>query len=351
MKIGFFELEGWEQKIILRALETHEVYLSKSRLASDSLPGDSSLEAVSVFVESQIDRAVLDHFPHLRFIATRSTGYEHIDLDECTRRNIIVSHVPAYGDNTVAEFTFGLLLNLTRKIYAAVDQVKETGSFALAGLRGTDLLGRAIGVIGTGRIGKEMIRIAHGFGMRILAYDIAPDTQFAQETGFEYRSFEDLLHNADIITIHCPLTPETRHLINKGNVFQIKRGALLLNTARGSIVSTEALVYALQEGIISGAALDVLEEEGDTKDELNLLVQGHPKRDELATMLRNHLLMKMPNVLITPHLAFDTSEALQRILHTTVLNLKYFIDGRPVNVVRPEVLPSVEGEKGISGHE
>jgi D-lactate dehydrogenase len=336
MRIAFFELEGWENRTILHALQAHEVYLSKEKLTAENLPPDQGFEAISVFVDSRIDRAVLGRFPKLKLIATRSTGYDHIDVAACRERNIVISFVPGYGDNTVAEFTFGLLLSLVRKIYEGIDRVKETGSFSIDGLRGIDLLGRTIGVIGTGRIGKQTMKIAHGFGMRIIGYDPHPEPNFARETGCEYRSLEELLRISDVISMHCLLTPETRHLINKSNVALIKRGAYLVNTARGAIVSTEALVYALQEGILAGAALDVLEEEGETKDELRFLASGHPQSDELATMLRNHILMKMPNVLITPHLAFNSVEALQRILNTSLMSIRSFTDGQPINTIPTE---------------
>jgi len=333
MRIAFFELEGWENHLILKEFSTHEVYLSRNKLTPDEVTSDTGFEALSVFVDSRLTADVIAKFPNLKFIATRSTGYDHIDIAACKARGIAVSYVPGYGDNTVAEFAFGLLLSLTRKIYAGVDRVKETGSFSLEGLRGVDLLGRTIGVIGTGRIGRHALRIAKGFGMRIVAFDPHPDSTFASDTGFEYVDLETLLRMSNVITIHCPLTPETKHLINKENISLIKRGAYLVNTARGGIVSTEALIHALQEGILAGAALDVLEEEGETKDELHMLTEGHPNAEALSTMLRNHILMKMPNVLVTPHLAFNSVEALQRILGTTLVNIKTYAEGRPVNLV------------------
>ncbi len=333
MRIGFFELEGWENKNILRELHAHEVYLTRETLTANTLPTERNLEIISVFVDSRITDKVIDHFPKLKLVTTRSTGYDHIDLQACKARNVQVARVSGYGDNTVAEFAFGSLLNITRKIYESIDRTKESSSFSITGLRGTDLLGKTLGIIGTGRVGKEMVRIASGFGMRVVACDIAPDAEFARQTGTEYCSLEDLLKKSDVISIHCPLKNETKHLLNKNNVGLMKRGVYLINTARGGIISSEALIYGLREGIIAGAALDVLEEEGETKDELQLLTSGHPRADELAEMLRNHILMKMPNVHITPHIAFNSAEAMQRILHTTILNINSFIEGQPTNLV------------------
>lgn len=332
LKIGFFELEGWEDKVVIDALGK-EIYLSKKKITSDDLPVQDDFEIISIFVDSRIDEEVLTHLPKLKFLTTRSTGYDHIDLVACKKRKITIAYVPGYGDNTVAEFTFGLILNLTRKIYQAIDQIKEITSFSLKSLRGIDLKEKTIGVIGTGRIGKEVIKIANGFGMKVVAYDPFPNPELAKTMGFKYVTLEDLLKDSHIITIHCPYCKETKHLIHKGNINLIKRGAYLINTARGGIVETGALIQALQNGILAGAGLDVLEEEGETKDEIHFLRASSLKTEELKTLLQNHILMRMPNVLITPHNAFNSQEALERILDTTIKNIKGFIKGKPVNTI------------------
>jgi D-lactate dehydrogenase len=334
MKIGFFELEGWEKDLIEKNLGQNELFFSSEKIDDLNLPEKNDFDIISIFVDSRINSTVLNHFPNLKCIATRSTGFDHIDILECQKRNITVLYVPGYGDNTVAEYAFGLLLNLTRKIYQAVDRIKETGSFDLKDLRGIDLKGKTIGIIGTGRIGKEAIKIAHGFGMNVLAYDLYPNEELAKNLNFKYVSLDELLANSDVISIHCPYTPQSHHLINKENIFKIKKGAYLINTARGGIVETEALVLGLQNGILAGAGLDVLEEEGETKDELFTLVSRHPKEEELKVMLENYILMKMPNVLISPHNAFNSQEALERILKTTLDNILSFISGSPQNVVK-----------------
>jgi D-lactate dehydrogenase len=333
MKIAFFELEGWEKELITKELSNHEIYFFDSKLVEEILPPQNDFDVISIFVDSRINAKVLDYFPNLKCIATRSTGFDHIDIEECKKRNIQVLYVPGYGDNTVAEFAFGLILNLTRKIYQAIDQIKESSSFDLKNLRGTDIKGKTIGIIGTGRIGKEMIKIAKGFEMNILAYDPYPDLNFSKELNYKYVSLDELLVNSDIISIHCPYSQSTHHLINKENIVKIKKGAYLINTARGAIIETEALVWALNEKILAGAGLDVLEEEGETKDELFALSFSRPNSDELKTMIENHILMKMPNVLITPHNAFNSIEALQRILNTTTQNILSFIQGNPKNSV------------------
>jgi D-lactate dehydrogenase len=332
MKIAFFELEGWEPEIIKRAFPEHELFFSPLS-ASDYFGEMVDFDAISVFVNSKLDKQVLQKFPHLRFVTARCTGYDHIDLVACAERNIIVSYVPGYGDNTVAEFAFGLILNLTRKMYGAINQVKETGSFDFKNFRGIDLKGKTIGIIGTGRIGKEAIHIAKGFEMNVLAYDLYPNEEYAKTAGIRYVPLNELLQNADVISLHAPYTKETHHIINMENITQVKHGSYLVNTARGGLVETDALVYALQNKILAGAGLDVLEEEGVVKDEMKFLRERSPDEHTMKTVLENHLLMGMQNVLITPHNAFNSQEALERILNTTLKNIEGFTKGSPINTI------------------
>lgn len=333
MKLAFFEIEGWEEAIIKEHFKDGDVFVTSEKLSPSCIPEQKDFEVISVFVNSVLDKETIEKFPNVKLITTRSTGYDHIDIAVCKERGIAVAYVPGYGDNTVAEFAFGLLLNLTRKLYVAIDQIKETGSFSLANLRGVDLKGKTFGVIGAGRIGREAIRIAKGFGMEVIAYDPYPNEEFSKTLGFRYVSFDELLAGSDVISLHVPYTKETHHLINTSNVSRIKRGTYLINTARGAIVETNALVMGLEQGIFAGVGTDVLEEEGEMKDELNLLMVGHPNEEELKRMLQNHILMHMPNVLITPHVAFNSHEALLRILTTTLENIQGFLQGKPINFV------------------
>ncbi len=332
MNIGFFELEGWEEPIIRSKLASHELFLSSDVIEESALPAKNDFDILSVFIDSRITKEVLSHFPKLKFIATRSTGFDHIDVASCTKKGIQVSYVPGYGAHTVAEFSFGLILSLTRKIYHAVDQMKESQSFSLVGLRGVELQGKTIGIIGVGSIGKEMIDIARGFEMRVLASDPVQDQELARQKGFEYLELEELLSQSDIISIHCVLTLKSYHLINMKNIELVKRGAYLINTARGGIVETAALIKGLKEGILAGVALDVLEEEGEIKDELEFLSRGQVQAEGLKIMLQNHALIKMPNVLITPHNAFNSKEALGRIIQTTIDNIEGFVSGNPIHL-------------------
>ncbi len=334
MKIAFFEIEPWEAEYMKESLPGHELFFYEDRLDADHLPERFDFDVVSIFTNCKLDSQTMALFPQLKFVATRSTGYDHIDIIEAEKKSVPISNVPSYGENTVAEFAFALLLALSRKIFKSYDRIKESGSWSLDGLQGFDLKGKTIGVVGTGRIGRHSIRMAKGFDMNVVAFDAFPDDKLAVEAGIKYLPFEELLKVSDIITIHVPDLPTTRHMINMENISLIKRGAVIINTARGSVVETAALVKGLSEGIIGGAGLDVLEEEVPTKDEKGFLLGGRTDEHDLKIMLQNHLLIDMDNVIITPHNAFNTKEALERILQTTVENINAFVIGGPKNAVR-----------------
>jgi D-lactate dehydrogenase len=335
MRFCFFEVEGWEQEIISCQdfAKNNDIVYEKEKLDKFCLPKQNDFDIIVIFVNSRIDKEVLNYFPNLKLICTRSTGYDHIDLNECKNRNIKVAYVPGYGDNTVAEFTFGLILNLTRKIYQSIDQIKEMELFDLKNLRGIDLKDKNLGVIGTGRIGKEVIKIAKGFSMNVIAYDPFPDNDFALKYNVRYTTLDQLLKDSDIVTLHCPYSKSTHHLINQSNIKLMKKSSYLVNTARGAIIETKAVVDALKSGILAGFASDVLEQEKEIKSEADYLAKEFLNKEELEVMLYDHILMKMPNVLITPHNAFNSIEALQRILNTTIDNINGFLSNRPVNLV------------------
>jgi len=324
MKIAFFEIEQWEAEYIKNLLPDFNLFFSQEKLNKDNLPEKRDFEIISVFVGSSVNGEVINAFPNLKLITTRSTGFDHIDLKFAKEKNISTAYVPGYGDNTVAEFAFGLILTLSRKIYEAADRLKETCDFSLVGLRGFDLAGKTIGIVGTGRIGRHMVKIAKGFEMNIVASDVKPDENFAKEARFKYVSFDELLAVSDIISLHVPNIESTNHLINSQNINKIKKGAILINTSRGAVVETSALIKGLNEGILGGAGLDVLEEEGAISDEKELILYGRPEEHNLKTIIQDHVLIDMPNVIVTPHNAFNTGEALRRILDIDVENIKSF---------------------------
>ncbi|MBI4983435.1 hydroxyacid dehydrogenase [Candidatus Woesearchaeota archaeon] len=333
MKIGFFELENWEKEPLQKAFPKDVLVFEKGKLTSKNAEKYKELEAVSVFIYSNLDEKALTKMPKLKLITTRSTGFDHINLKVCKKKNILVCNVPTYGENTVAEHTFALILALSRKIIDCVERTKR-GSFDLEGLRGFDLRGKTLGVVGTGNIGKHVVRIAKGLDMNVLAFDAFPNPQLAKEIEFTYVSMDKLLKDSDIVTLHVPYLPQTHHLINKKSFSKMKKGAYLINTSRGGIVDTDALVEALKSGRLAGAGLDVLEEESELAEERELVSKDFPQKCNLKTLIENHILLTMPKVIVTPHNAFNTHEALMRILQTTIDSINGFKSGKTVSVVR-----------------
>ncbi len=333
MKAIFFETAPWERRFLKQALRLHRL---QTQFVAEPLTDETrrlaaSADVLSVFIYSTLTAALLQRLPRARLIATRSTGFDHIDLKACRRRHIDVSNVPSYGENTVAEHTFALILALSRNIHKAyVKTIKS--DFSLEGLQGFDLKGKTLGVVGAGHIGLHVIKMAKGFGMNVLAYDVRKNIFLSEVLDFEYAPLEVLLRRSDIVSLHTPYAPSTHHLMNRERFKMMKRGALLINTARGGLIDTDALVWALDEGIVSGAGLDVLEGEELVKEERQLLSKDFAK-SKLATALKNHILLHRENVVITPHIAFDSKEALQRILETTVGNIIAFMSGTPTNLV------------------
>jgi D-lactate dehydrogenase len=335
MKITFFDVPKEEQPIFLELFAGMDVTLYEERLTDNNIEKAIDADVISVFISSVINKDIIDFLPNLKFIATRSTGFDHIDLDYCKSKGIQVSNVPAYGSHTVAEFAFGLLLSLSRKIFEAGRQLKEEGDFSIYPLQGFDLNGKTMGVVGTGKIGKNSIKIAKGFGMNVVAYDLYPDMAFAKENDFAYKSLAEVLAESDAITLHAPYTKENHHLINKENVLKMKKGVYLINTARGELIDTDALILGLKEGIIAGAGLDVMEGERELKDEMEILASEDKSGmvKDYKTLLEDRVLMEMPNVIITPHVAFYSKEAEMEIIKMSVENVKGFVSGKAQNLV------------------
>ncbi len=332
MKIAFFEVEKWEEDYLRYKLRKHQILFFKNELNNINVKKIADCEVICGFIYSKVDKNILDNLPKLKSICTMSTGFDHIDLDACKNRKISVYNVPYYGENTVAEHTFALILALSRKLVDSVERVKRN-DFGLKDLMGFDLKGKTLGVIGPGHIGQHVIRIAKGFEMNVLAYAPIKDLKPAKKLGFKYSTFESLLKNSDVISIHCPLNKSTEHMINLKNIKLIKKGAYLINTARGSIIDTKAMVYALDHGILAGAGLDVLEGEDYLKEEKQLLHAKFLKEADWKTFIQTHLLLKEKNVIVTPHNAFNSKEGLMRILDTTLENIDYSIKNKTKNKV------------------
>lgn len=340
MKAVFFECDRDDRNYYRRLNELADLTFYRGTVQDVVGAGHGAWDEcgiVSTFVRSELKQPDIERFPSLRLICTRSTGFDHIDLGETAHRGITVSNVPSYGENTVAEHTFALILALSRNLRRAYLQ-SRTGKLDPAALQGFDLEGKVLGVVGAGRIGLHAIKIGKGFGMRVLAFDVRQDGFLAELMGFTYVPLDQLLRQADVITLHAPYTQSTHHLINRETLKEVKRGALIINTARGELIDTEALVWALDEGILGGAGLDVLEGEGLMGEEDLELLRRETGRQKLLTLITNNILMNRENVIITPHIAFNSAEAVERIRLETVKNIEAFLAGHPRHVVNPPVL-------------
>jgi len=332
MKTLVTEAEDWEKQSFKKLMEQHEVFFVDEPLNKELADKYSDVEIICPFIYSSLQAQDLQRLSELKLIATRSTGFDHIDSDYCTKNQITVCNVPSYGKNTVAEHVFGLILTISHNLREALDRTRR-GDFSISGLQGFDLRNKTLGVIGTGDIGQCVITIAKGFGMRVLAFDANPDRDTAQQAAFSYVDMEELLETSDIITLHVPANKQTRHMISTDQFSRMRKGAVLINTSRGSIVDVEALLHALSEGRLLAAGLDVLPEEPTIREEAELLRTLYQEEHDQRTLLADHVLLRLNNVYITPHSAFNTREAVQRILNTSVDNITGFIAGSPQNVV------------------
>jgi D-lactate dehydrogenase len=332
MKIVIFETEPREAREFDALKPGRDLILTEQPLRADNAAQYAEAQVLSTFIYSKLDRAVLAQFPKLQLIATRSTGYDHIDMAFCAERGIKVSNVPTYGENTVAEHVFALLLTISHRLREAMERARS-GRFSPQGVEGFDLQGKTLGVIGTGNIGRHVIRIAKGFAMEVVAFDVKPDEAIAGELGVRYATMDDLLATADIITLHVPALPQTEHLLDAKAFARMKPGAIVINTARGSIIDARALIEALRSGKLAAAGLDVLPDEPLIREEAELISSIYDNKQDIRDLVADHVLLNMPNVVVTPHSAFNTREAIRRITTTTVSNIVSFLDGRPVNVV------------------
>jgi len=331
MKVVVFEVEERERHIFERMC-SGECTLTAEPLRAANVDEHADAEIVSTFIYSELTADVIARLPRLKLIATRSTGFEHINAEACRQRGIMVCNVPTYGANTVAEHIFALLLAISHRLPEAIDRAQR-GYFSPLGLVGFDLDGKTFGCVGTGSIGKHVIKIAKGFGMDVLAFDTRPDMGFSVAMGFRYGSLDHVLANADIISLHVPSMPETHHMLNAAAFAKMKNGVVVINTARGDLIETNALIQALTSGKVAAAGLDVLPDEPMIREEAELINSIFSKEHDLRNLVANHVLLRMRNVIVTPHSAFNTREAVGRIAETTAANIADFLAGRPQNVV------------------
>ncbi len=324
MRVAMFSTHKYDKTSFEEANSSfhHDLTFLSAPLESATASLAEGFPAVCTFVNDHLDAAVLSRLANggTKLIALRCAGFNNVDLKAAEVNGITVARVPAYSPYAVAEFTVGLLLALDRKIPRAWNRVRED-NFSLEGLLGRDLHGKTAGVIGTGKIGSLVANaLLHGFGCKVLAYDIYPNAEL-EARGVHYVELEQLFGDADLICLHCPLTPESRHMINAHTLALVKPGVLLINTARGALVDTKALTDAVESGKVGGVAMDVYEEEAHLffEDLSNEVVT-----DELFQRL-----LTFPNVLVTGHQAFFTKEALAAIAKTTLENVSDFEAGHP----------------------
>lgn len=336
MKILFFNTNPDEEAYWKKNLKEKDAKFFLDNIAGSQLEKDdwkAEILCIRNRMGDLIDRETLDKFKNIKLIVTRTTGFDHIDLAECRKRGIQVSNIPSYGENTVAEHTFALILSLSRNVHKSYVRTQED-DFSIQGLCGFDLREKTIGVVGVGQIGKHVVKIAKGFGMNVIAYDNNQDKILSEVLNFKYtQDLNELLKKSDIVSLHLPYGESTHHIINKESFSQMKPGAILINTARGGLVDIDALYEALRSGKLSGAGLDVIEGEEIINEEKDLLFSSK-NVDKLKSLFKSKAIFKMDNVVFTPHNAFNSKEAIERILDTTVQNIESFAEGKPVNLVK-----------------
>lgn len=332
MQIHVFEVDAFERDLFEPLTAEHDVRFHEEPLTPENVHDAADAEVISPFIYSQLGGDTLSRLERLKLIATRSTGVDQIDMNHCEANDVTVANVPSYGKNTVAEHAFALLLAVSRHVVRAAERASR-GDFTYTGLRGFDLLGKTLGVLGTGDIGEHVLRIGRGFGMELLAFDVVRRDDLADEIGFTYVDFDDLLRRSDVITIHVPLNEATQGMLDREAFAKAKDGMVLINTSRGPIVDAEALTDALANGKVAAAGLDVLAEERAVRDDTTLLDEDARAEHDTDALLADHVLLRQDNVLVTPHIGFNTREAVRRIVETTIGNILAFDRGEAENTV------------------
>jgi len=330
IKIAFFDAKSYDRESFDKVNQNFgfEIVYYKERLSQNTVSLTQGVDAVCIFVNAECDVRVIERMAGygVKLIALRCAGFNNVDVRAAQKFGIRVVRVPAYSPHAVAEYAVTLMLTLNRKVYRSVYRTRE-GNFKLNGLLGFDMYGKTVGLIGLGRISKELAKILRGFGMNVLAYDVYPDEQFAKEHQVKMVSLDELYEQSDIISLHCPLNDDTKFIINSDSITKMRFGVMIINTGRGKLIKTEDLIDGLRSHQVGSAALDVYEEEANYfyEDRSDKMIDD----DKLA------LLLMMPNVIVTSHQAFFTREATHNIAVTTLQNILDFCEGKElVNEVK-----------------
>ena len=323
IRIAFFDSKSYDRDTFAKVNQDFgfDIHYYKERLSMNTVSLTQGADAVCIFVNAECDANVIERMASygVKLIALRCAGFNNVDVHAAHRHGIRVVRVPAYSPHAVAEYAVTLMLTLNRKVYRSVYRTRE-GNFKLNGLLGFDMHGKTAGLIGMGRIAKELIKILRGFGMNVLAYDLYPDKQFAEDYQVKLVSLDELYEQSDIISLHCPLNDDTKFIINRDSITKMKFGVMIINTGRGKLIKTEDLIEGLRSHQVGAAGLDVYEEEANYfyEDRSDKMIDD----DKLA------LLLMMPNVIVTSHQAFFTREATHNIAATTLQNVLDFAEGK-----------------------
>lgn len=340
MKIVFFDVENYELNYLQNLKSPFEVILTEQSLNSLKIANPNFYDAdiISVFTTSRLDKKVLEQFKKLKFIALRSVGFNHVDINYCVEHNIKIANTPNYGNITVAEFALALLLNVCRKVTFSHNEYKEM-KVCPNELIGTEIHGKTVGIVGVGGIGSHFAKIAYGLGMNIIGFDLHPQKELIEKYNLKYVNFDYLLENSDFISIHAPLTDKNYHMFNEISFKKMKKNAIIINTGRGELIDIQALYNAIVNKEIAGAGLDVLENEETISDLDYMNGINRMNKLTLKQTLVNSRLFQLNNVIITPHTAYNTQEAILRILNTTENNIKNFIEHNytKIHFVNPNV--------------
>jgi D-lactate dehydrogenase len=329
-KIAFFEMDQQRTEFFKRNLSEYQLDFYTENLGEQHLPEILDCQIIFVANYSPVNRAIVEKLKETKLIVTGATGFNNIDVKACADAGIMVANTPGYSDDTIAEYALTLMLMSIRNAHLGFVRAREN-NFSWDGLMGHTLKGKTLGIIGTGKIGMKVIELAKGFGMKVIAYDIYENQSKAAELGFTYDSLEKVLSNSDIVSLHLTANKSTYHFINQDRLKLCKKGSILINTSRGEVLDTKALIWALDNNILACAALDVLEEERLCQE--NNLLKPDITGDMVERYALNQHLMHREDVLITPHIGWCTVEAIENMMNINLANIVSFINGEPINIV------------------